>query len=96
MIEKIKFFLKTGISTKTLNEGKPVEEIVIRFKDYYLSIMIDAETGEPTGDFSWTDNESVFDVLLREMYEAKRIGLVSGSPLLKDEEYKLPKGEPNE
>lgn len=66
------FTAKTGIRTETLNGGKPVDEIVIRYKNLYFGITVDVETGEPTGDFNWADNESVFHVPVREMYVARK------------------------
>lgn len=46
---------RVGVTVKIANNGKPIDELVIRYKDYFLMIDLDAETGEPTGNFGWSD-----------------------------------------
>ena len=66
------FFLKTGIRVKTANGGRSTEQIVIRYKNFYFEIDFDAETGEPTGDFCWTEGTPITHVPIREFYYDKR------------------------
>lgn len=46
--------LRVGVPVKTVNGGKPIDEVVIRYKEFYFMIDIDVESGEPTGDFGWS------------------------------------------
>lgn len=71
-LEENLFFLKTGSRLKIANDGKPVDEVIIRYKDYYFSIMTDCETGDPTGYFGWTHGSPVTHVPIRDFYTAKR------------------------
>lgn len=66
------FKLKTGTSMRVANDGKPIDEVVIRYKDYYFSVFLDVETGEPTGDFAWSEDATMFHTPIREHYVAKR------------------------
>lgn len=66
------YWLRTGQTMKIANAGHPVDEIVIRYEDYYFSIMLDAESGEPTGDFYWSADPLMSHVLVRERYVAKK------------------------
>ena len=59
-----------GASVKTINDGQMVEEVVIRYKDYYFGIMIDAKTGEPTGDFVWSTDADWPITPIRDFYTA--------------------------
>lgn len=73
--EEVSFWLRTGRRLEISNNGNPVDQIVIRYKDVYLSIMLDGETKEPTGDFSWARSPGMFHVPVREHYVAKRVKL---------------------
>lgn len=54
-----KIFLRLlGYKTTIANEGRPVEDLVIKHRDIYMSILLDGETGEPTGHLSWTKEQS--------------------------------------
>ncbi len=65
------FFLRTGSKLKIVNEGKEIEHLVISYKGIYFGIMLDAETGEPTGDFGWSEDYSMFsDVPIRDFWTA--------------------------
>ena len=66
------FELRTGIKTEVANDGKPVEEVVIRYKDFYFTILLDAESGEPTGNFGWSEGNPMTHVPIREFYTAVR------------------------
>ena len=67
------FKLRTGNDIKIANDGKAVEELVIRHKDFYFGIMLDAESGEPTGDFGWSRDPGMFpSTPVRDFYTAKR------------------------
>jgi hypothetical protein len=72
-LESKMFWLKTGARIEIVNDGKPVEPIVIRYKDFFFEIMMDAETGEPTGDFGWTHGTPITHVPIREFYTATRV-----------------------
>jgi hypothetical protein len=47
------------------------EEVVIRYKDFFISIYINEDTGEPY-DFAWTKGTPMTHIPVREFYEAKR------------------------
>jgi hypothetical protein len=66
------FWLKTGSKLEIANDGKPVEEVVIRYKDYFFMVDIDAESGEPTGGFGWNKGNPITPVPVREFYTAVR------------------------
>ena len=67
------FKLKTGNDIVIANGGKPVEEVVIRHGDFYLGVMFDVESGEPTGDFGWSRDPGMFPATpVRDFYTAKR------------------------
>lgn len=65
------FWLKTGNRLRFINDGEAVDEVVIQYKDYYLSIMTDIKTGDPTGDFYWTKDPMMFHIPMREWLIAK-------------------------
>lgn len=69
------FWLKTGATVHTANNGEPVDEIVIRHGDLHFGIMIDVKSGEPTGDFGWSRDPMMFHTPLRERYETKKVNL---------------------
>lgn len=69
-LESKLFWIKTGIKMEISNGGKPVEEVVIRYKSYFFTIMIDAESGDPTGDFGWTEGSPITHVPVRDFYTA--------------------------
>lgn len=71
-LESKMFWLKTGHKLVIANDGKPVEEIVIRYKDLFFMIMLDAESGEPTGGFGWSQGDAITHTPAREFYTAKR------------------------
>lgn len=54
-----------------INDGKPVQSLVIRYKDLYFDVKLDAETGEPTGDFGWSRDPHMFpDVNINDFWTA--------------------------
>jgi hypothetical protein len=54
-----------------MNDGNPVENTIIRFKDLYLEVTLDAETKEPTGDFAWSRDPHMFpDVNINDFWTA--------------------------
>lgn len=73
-LESKMFWLKTGATIRDANGGKPIEEVVIRYEQYYFSIFLDVETGEPTGDFGWSEDAAMFHTPVREHYVAKKAG----------------------
>jgi hypothetical protein len=42
-----------------LKDGKAIESVVIRYKDLYFDIDLDAETKEPTGGFGWSHDPTM-------------------------------------
>lgn len=71
-IERLILSLKTGQNVKMANNGKPIDELVIRYENLYFCIDIDAESGEPTGDFAWSNDPGMFHAKIKDMYIAKR------------------------
>ena len=47
------------------------EEVVIRYKDFFISVYINQETGEPY-DWGWTHGSPMTHIPVREFYTAKR------------------------
>lgn len=70
-ITELLFRVQTGKRLHIANDGKSVNPIVIRYKDYFFEIMLDSETGEPTGDFSWSGDSGMFHTPVREHLVAK-------------------------
>ena len=62
------FWLRTGIKIKDLSDA---EDVVIRYKDLYFMVTVDVDTGEPTGDFAWSDSLPAH-TLIREIYNVER------------------------
>lgn len=61
------FWLKTGIKTETFNNGQPVKEHIIRFKDIYITVL------EGDSDYNVSYSYSPSDYTpIREYYEAKK------------------------
>lgn len=53
------------------NTGFPTEEVVIRYKGFFISIYINQDTGEPY-DWGWTDGSPMTHVPIKDFYTAKR------------------------
>lgn len=69
------FWVQTGHKLSIINDGEAVENIVIRYNDLYLCVTLDAESKEPTGDFTWSKDGTMFpDVLVRDYLTAKKKG----------------------
>lgn len=51
--------LKVGAKVEIANNGKPIEQITIRYQNLYFFIDIDAESKEPTGGFGWSDDPTM-------------------------------------
>lgn len=66
------FWLKTGVQIVEANNGKPIDQIVIRHGNYWFMVDMDAESGEPTGGFGWSEGTPMTPVPIREHYEAVR------------------------
>lgn len=47
------------------------EEVVIRYNDFFISIYINEETGEPY-DFGWTHGSPITHVPIKDFYTAVR------------------------
>lgn len=68
-IESKAFWVKTGYRLEIANDGKSVEQKVIKLGDYYIEIMFDSETGEPV-DWGWSEDPTMSHVPIREHYIA--------------------------
>lgn len=62
--------LRVGAPVQIANNGKPIDEVVIRYKDFFFMIDIDAETGEPTGDFGWSQGDPMTHIPVRDFWVA--------------------------
>lgn len=51
--------LKIGTPVHIANDGKPIDQVTIRYKDFYFFVDIDIESGEPTGDFGWSTDPTM-------------------------------------
>jgi len=71
-INKLKSFITGEPAIYLANGGKPVEQVVIRYKDFFLEIEFDVESGEPTGGFGWTEGSPMTHVPIKDFYTAKR------------------------
>lgn len=76
MLDKIKSFLFRakmnvvhGVDVRD-NTGFSTEEVVIRYKDFYLYVYINQDTGEPY-DFGWS-NQPISHVPVRDFYIARK------------------------
>ena len=65
-----KFWVKTGIPMEVANNGKPIDELVIRHKDLFFIIDIDCESGLPTGHFCWCQDSPITHTSIRDFYTA--------------------------
>lgn len=64
--------LRTGVRTEVVNDGNPVDVITIRYKDVYLFVDIDVESGKPTGDFGWSHDPTMNPTVpIRDVWTAK-------------------------
>lgn len=71
-INKLKSLVFGDTPIHMVNDGNPVDEVIIRYKDYYFNVTIDVESGEPTGDFGWTHGSPITHTPIREFYTATR------------------------
>jgi hypothetical protein len=55
------------------NTGFPTEEVVIRYKDLFIYVYINQDTGEPY-DWGWTDSSPLTHVPIKDFYTAVRKG----------------------
>ena len=71
-INKLKSLFFGDTPIYLANNGNPVDEVIIRYKDFYFSVMIDCASGDPTGEFGWTHGSPMTHVPVREFYTAVR------------------------
>ncbi len=64
-INELRSFFLGEPKIELANDGKAVDEVVIQYKDIFVSVFLDAESGEPTGDFGWSHDATVFSVPVR-------------------------------
>ena len=53
------------------NTGFNTEEVVIRYKDFFISIYFNEDTGEPY-DWGWTQGSPITHIPIKDFYTAKR------------------------
>lgn len=53
------------------NTGFNTKEVVIRYKDFFISIYINEDTGEPY-DWGWTDGSPMTHIPIKDFYTATR------------------------
>ena len=70
-INKLKSLVFGDTPIHMVNNEKPVDEVVIQYKDIYISMFIDIEFGEPTGDFAWSHDPTIFSLPIREIVLTK-------------------------
>jgi len=64
--------LKTGASIRVLNDGKPMEVVTIRYKDFYFFVDIDVDSGKPTGGFGWSEDPTMNPTVpIRDIWTAR-------------------------
>lgn len=67
--------IKVGAPVVTANDGNPVDVVTIKCREYYLFVDFDAESGEPTGDFSWSDDPTMNPTVpIRDVLIAQKLG----------------------
>jgi len=59
IFEKLWFRAKTGANIEIANGGKPIEQVTIECRGYYLFVDFDVDSGEPTGDFGWSEDPTM-------------------------------------
>lgn len=64
-------WLTTGNTIRMVNDGEPVEPVVIRYKEFYIELLVDTQTGEPRS-FGWSTDATMSPVPIREHYIAER------------------------
>lgn len=70
-IENVGLSLKVGTPVKMANNLNPIEQVTIRYKDFYFFVDIDVESGEPTGSFGWSEDPTMNPTTtLREIWTA--------------------------
>ena len=71
LLFRAKFNLVNGADIKIVNDGNPVEEVIIQHKGFYISLLVDIESGEPVS-YGWFTNPSMTHVPVREWYKTTR------------------------
>ena len=70
-ISEVVSSLKVGAPVKIANDGNPIDVVTIRYKDLYLFVDIDVESGEPTGGFGWSNDPTMNPtVAIRDIWTA--------------------------
>lgn len=70
ILERLWFKVQAGASIEDL--GEITEEVVISYKGLYISLLIDND-GRPKS-LSWSNNPTMFNVPVREFWQAKAPG----------------------
>ena len=71
-INKFKSLIFGATPIYLANDGKSIDQIVVRYKSFFFMIDIDAESGEPTGNFGWSEGEPITPTPIKEFYTATR------------------------
>ena len=69
ILQRLWFRAKTGADINVLNNGEPVSEVVIKYKDKYLCIL-ESEEGEICS-LTWTENIGFISTPVREFWSSK-------------------------
>lgn len=69
-LEEKSFWLRIGTRLEIANDGKPIEQVIIRYKDFFFMVDIDVESGQPTGGFGWSEGTPMTHVPVRDHYTA--------------------------
>jgi len=71
LLFRAKFNLVNGADIKEVNDGNPVDEVVIQHKDLYIMLLLDCETGDPVS-YGWSRDSGMTHVPVREWYRTTR------------------------
>lgn len=63
-LQRLLFKLKTGSSIAVLNNGEPVDEVVIKFKDFYISLLY---SGDEICSMGWSKDPTMFNTPIRDI-----------------------------
>lgn len=72
-INKIRSALLGETPIFLANDGRAINELVIRHNKLFFMIDLDAETGLPTGDFGWSQDTPQTPTPVREHFKTVRL-----------------------
>lgn len=72
-ITELIYSFRAGAPVRIANNGKPIDVVTIRYKDFYFFVDIDVESGEPTGTFGWSEDPTMNPTVpIRDILIAKK------------------------